>query len=64
MRLDHIPRRLFTATTAARDGKMRLHFAQRAGATVHDFADLAIGDCAADADVHDGCFRKKGFAEK
>jgi hypothetical protein len=44
MVLNHFSRRILAPATAAGDGQLQLHFVQRAGAAIHDFADLAITD--------------------
>ncbi len=52
MSLNNFSRRILASTAAAGDGQLQLDFVQRAGAAVHDFADLAIADGIAQADVH------------
>jgi hypothetical protein len=52
MVLNNFSRRIFASTAAAGDGQLQLHFVQRSGALIHDFADLAITDGIAQANVH------------
>jgi hypothetical protein len=50
--VDDVSRLLLAATAAAADGKPALHFEQRARAAIHSLADLSVGYCMTDADVH------------
>ena len=43
---------VFALTAAVGDRKVRLDRVQRVGAAIHDFANLAIADPIAEADVH------------
>jgi hypothetical protein len=52
MRLNHFSRRILASTAAAGDGQAHLDFQQRRGALIDGFADLAIADGMAHADVH------------
>ena len=52
VRFDDFPRGVFAAAAAARDRKIGLHLAQRLGAPIHGFPDLAIADGMAHADIH------------
>lgn len=52
MGFDHGASRVFASTAATRDRQMRLHFIERRRPAVHDFADLAVADGMAEADVH------------
>jgi hypothetical protein len=52
MSLNNFSRRILASTAATRDRQLQLHFVQRAGAAIHDFADLAIADGIAKTDVH------------
>ena len=52
MLFDDLLRRRGATAAAAADGKARLNIRQRAGAAIHDFADLAIGDGMTYTDVH------------
>jgi len=52
MSLNHFSRRILASAAAAGDGQLLLHFVQRAGAAIHDFANLAITDGIAQANVH------------
>jgi hypothetical protein len=54
MSLNNFSRRIFASTAAAGDRQLHLHFVQRRGAPIHDFADLAIADGIAQANVHGG----------
>jgi hypothetical protein len=49
---DHLAGGIFAPTTASPDGKLALHFKQRASPVVDGVADLTITDCVADAYVH------------
>lgn len=49
---DDLPGRVLASTAARGDREIGLHLAERAGATIHDFADLPIADCMAHADIH------------
>jgi hypothetical protein len=52
VRFDDLTGGVFAPTAAGRDREMGLYLAKRAGAAIHDFADLPIADCMADTDVH------------
>ena len=52
MVLNNFSRRILASTAAARDGQLLLDFVERSGAPIHDFADLAIADGIAQANVH------------
>jgi hypothetical protein len=52
MRLNHFSRRIFASTAAAGDWQAHLDFQQRRGTLIDGFADLAIADGMAHADVH------------
>ncbi len=52
MRLNHFSRRIFAPAAAAGDGQAHLDFEQRCSALIHGFADLAIADGIAHANVH------------
>jgi hypothetical protein len=60
MVLNNFSRRILASTTAAGDRKLLLHFVQRTGAPIHDFADLTIADGIAQANVHGGLNAKPG----
>jgi hypothetical protein len=53
-RADDFPRGFLAAATAIRDGQVGLDLIEGGGAASDDFAQLAIGDGVADADVHGG----------
>jgi hypothetical protein len=44
MSLNNFSRRILASAAAARDWQLQLHFVQRTGAAIHDFADLAIAN--------------------
>ena len=50
--VDDLARRVFAGAATARDGEVRLDLAKRFCAAIDDFADLAIADGSADANVH------------
>ena len=52
MVLNNFSRRIFASTAAAGDWQLHLYFVERSGALIHDFADLAIADGIAQANVH------------
>jgi hypothetical protein len=52
MRLNHFSRRILAPAAATGYRQAHLHFEERAGALIDDFADLAIADCMAQTDVH------------
>jgi hypothetical protein len=52
MSLNNFSRRILASPAAAGDWQLLLHFVQRCGASIHDFADLAIADGIAQANVH------------
>ena len=52
MSLNNFSRRIFASAAAAGDRQLQLHFVQRTGAAIYDFADLAITDGITEADVH------------
>jgi len=52
MSLNNFSRRIFASAATARDRQLQLHFVERAGTAIHDFADLAITDGIAQANVH------------
>ena len=52
VRFDDLPGGVFAAAAAASDREIGLYLAKRAGAAIHRFADLAIADGMAHADVH------------
>lgn len=54
MRLNHFSRSLLASAAAAGDRQAHLDLEQRAGALVHGFADLAVADGMAKANVHGG----------
>jgi hypothetical protein len=54
MSLNHFSRRFLAPAAAASDGQAHLHFEQRARALIHGFADLAVADGMAHANVHGG----------
>jgi hypothetical protein len=54
MSLNNFSRRIFASTAAAGDWQLQLYFVQRAGASIHNFSDLAIADGIAQANVHGG----------
>lgn len=54
MFVDDLFRSFLAAATATADGQTTLHLEERAGTTIHAFADLAIGHGMANTDVHAG----------
>jgi hypothetical protein len=52
MSLNNFSRRILASTAAAGDRQLQLYFVERCGAPIHDFADLAIADGIAQANVH------------
>lgn len=52
MAFDDFLRGVFAAATAVGDGEIALDFRQRAGAAIHDFANLTITDSVTETDVH------------
>jgi hypothetical protein len=52
MVLNNFSRRILAPTAATGDRQLLLDFVQRSGASIHDFADLAIADGIAQANVH------------
>jgi hypothetical protein len=52
MVLNNFSRRILASTAATGDRQLQLHFVQRRGASIHDFADLTIADGIAQTDVH------------
>lgn len=52
MSLNNFSRRILATAAATGDWQLQLHFVQRTGATIDDFADLAIADGIAQANVH------------
>jgi hypothetical protein len=52
MVLNNFSRRILASAAAAGDRQLQLYFVQRSGALIHDFADLAIADGIAQANVH------------
>jgi hypothetical protein len=52
--MDELSCNVLAGSTAACDGKKRFYVVERLRSAIHDFADLAITDCAADTNVHGG----------
>jgi hypothetical protein len=52
MVLNNFSRRILASTAAAGDRQLQLHFIERSGAPIHDFADLTITDGIAQTNVH------------
>ena len=52
MVLNNFSRRILASAAAAGDWQLQLYFVKRGGAFIHDFADLAIADGIAQANVH------------
>lgn len=53
MLFDDLLRAVAAQTAADAYGQCLLDVRERPRAAIHDLADLAISDCAADTDVHD-----------